>query len=1153
MSRLLSFVCVFFMVLSASGQECGYIYVSPNGGSGPGAGSRSNPASFAHAMTMAASGGHLRIAHGTYPLDNTVDIPSGITMEGGFIVGTWFKSNIDSTRFIRSSVNYDEPNKALIGFRAIGQSSFRVQDVVLRVGNAPASGVSVYGMYLSGCSDYVISRCLVFTGNGSNGIDGDEGELGQDGATGLGGQSGIDEGNCCRTGGNGAGGSFPGSNGGGRGGDGGEWGGFVVQEVCVPIVNLCQWIITPGSEFTNPGFNGLPGEGSGAGMGGQRGVGVCEITYATQTCPAQPINYGKPGTPGFEGIDGGPGPQGFASIVGGFYTPGIGGQGDPGQTHGSGGGGGGGGGGKGCEPAALQPYFPTSGPAPYAGDTAYHTAGSGGGGGGGGEGGQFGLGGFGGHGGGGSFCVFVHNNGENGIVQDCRLTPGLGGAGGQGGAGGAGGQGGSGGLGGFLGDNGPLNSCNVGKGGDGGQGGPGGNGGTGGKGSDGIRRGLYQVEGQPVLDPNIYNPWEPKITVEYFGCTNSDVAVSTDASGNLTWIFGFGATPQNSTQENDTVQYSGQLGSRNLTLIVDGVPYFYANYLLVGTDFDPPVINATRNTMCAGESTELSTTFDGLTYEWAIQGGSITSSTEQNPGVVSFAQPGEYVIQLTVTSCCGTSRATDTIYVLDEVEVDLGDDLRACFLAGAPILDAGGNSGATYAWTLNGNPYGGTARTQSTLITGTYGVTMSYGPGCSGSDDVFVEIYTITPVDLGPDQAICPNSPLPVLNAGVEDASYNWTINGNPIGTDFPELEVSLPGVYGVNVTESSGCSGSDQLNVLVSEPTVFLGADISVCANAAFPVLDAGNPGASFQWSLNGQEIGGATSQTFQPSQGGTFSVIMTNIYGCQATDDLVVSTFPTLNAGFNAPLNAELGQPVQFVDVTTPAPTGWAWNFGDGTPVVNLQNPNHSFQSVGERPVFLIASNNICSDTAYAIVDVLYNCATLGLTADFSLSPDPVTLSAAGTVTTNNQSSNATQYLWTFGDGTEENPNVNPIHAYTQVGTYEVTLTAINYNCTTSTSQSINVVEFGVGIDEVALDGRLLVYPNPNSGQFNVTLDLESATHVTVELTNALGQRVFAENLGTRRFWQRDFDLTSFVSGVYILRVTTGSGVMVRRVVLG
>lgn len=1150
---LLHFLLLFGSSHVLTAQECGYIYVTPDGATSGTAGTKADPASLEYAFTLVdATNANMRLAHGLYELTETLEMPSDLVMEGGFEAGTWIKTNADSTIFHRTADNYDVANRALVGIRAENQDNFRIQDVTLKVDDAPGSGVSIYGMHVVGCSDYVISRCIVITGDASDGDDGDPGEQGLPGADGLPGDTGQDEGPCCREGGLGGSGSFPGSNAGGKGGDGGEWGGFEVEEVCVPIVNLCEWVVTPDSEFTNPGYVGESGEGSGAGQGGQNGVGVCEITYQQTNCVATNLNHGSPGSDGLEGIDGGPGVQGFATYTGAFYTPGTGETGDPGQSNGAGGGGGGGGGAKGCEPAALDPQFPTNGPGPYDNDTAYNTAGSGGGGGGGGEGGQNGTGGLGGEGGGGVFCVFTFNNGANGVVQDCRFLPGQGGQGGAGGAGGPGGPGGEGGPGGVLGDNGPNGSCNVGQGGDGGRGGDGGLGGQGGKGSDGLSRGLFQLDGSPVLDPNIYNPWEPEIRVEYFGCTNSNVRVETDATGVINWIFGFGAEPGNSTEQVDTVQYSGQLGSRNLTLIVDGVPYFYANYLLIEKDFEPPVIDASRTTVCAGESVDLSTTFDGDTYDWTIPGGSITSSTDQNPGTVSFANPGEYVVELLTTSCCGTSKATDTIRVLEQVEVDLGEDLRACFLGELPVLDADGNDGASYSWELNGFPTGLPQQTLQTTITGTYSVEVSYGAGCAGEDSVNVEIYTISPVDLGEDQAICPGNPLPVLNAGIDSASYAWTVDGNPIGTNNIELEVNLPGMYEVTVVEQDGCTGTDDVEVLVSEPSVNLGVDLNVCENETFPVLNALNQGSTYEWFYNGTVLSGATDQTLQTTQGGDYSVTITNQYGCQATDELTVNTYPQLSASFSGPTTATLGAPVSFQDQTTPAATNWVWNFGDGSPVATQQNPTHSFQQVGDRPVFMVAQNTNCADTAYSVVKVNWDCPQLGLTADFSMSTDTVVLSGLGNVALTNNSDNATQYLWDFGDGTVPDPTVNPVHVYIEEGTYTITLTAINLNCTTTTSQTIIVVPFGVGIEEYLSDEQVRVYPNPNTGTFTVEVELDRPSELNVELNNLLGQHVFSTALQQQTHWRREFDLSGYVKGVYLLRLATDRGVLQRRIII-
>lgn len=1136
-------------------QECGIIYVAPNGATSGTTGTRDNPADFVYAFSLVdAANDHMRLAHGVYPISETLDIPSNLVIEGGFDESTWYKTNADSSIIHRDANNHDAVNNALIGLRMENQSGFRVQDVTIKVDDAPSNGVSTYGIYLAGCSDYTISRCILLPGDGSEGLAGAQGLQGVSGADGLNGETGEAEGPCCRAGGDGGLGWSGGTAAGGAGGDGGEWGGFEVQEECDPIFNFCTWFVTPDSEFTNPGNDGENGIGNGAGVGGPRGAGVCELTYALNVCAAAPLNHGEEGSDGLEGVDGAQGLQGIDGYAGGYYAPGVGFDGDPGLSDGAGGGGGGGGGAKGCEPAAIDVDV-TSGSSPYNGDTVYHTAGTGGGGGGGGEGGQRGNGGIGGSGGGGSFCIFVYNNGDNGVVQDCRYLPGDGGLGGDGGPGGLGGFGGVGGLGGVIGDNGPNGSCNNGQGGNGGRGGDGGMGGQGGKGSDGYSDGLVQIDGTPVLDPNIYNQFEPEISVEYFGCTNSNVRVETNATGVINWIFGFGSEPQNSSEQIDTVQYTGLLGSRNITLIVDGVPYFYANYLLIEEDFEPPVIDASRTTLCAGESIDLSTTFVGLTYDWTIPGGSITSSNEQNPGSVSFSTPGDYIVELITTSCCGTSKTTDTIHVLDQVEADLGDDLRACFLGDLPVLEGGGNEGASYTWYLDGFPTGLPQPTHETTVTGTYGVEVSYGSGCSGTDSVFVEIYTISPVDLGDDQAICDGSPLPILNASIDSADYAWTLDGNPIGTNNIELEVNLPGIYTVSVTEQDGCAGEDEIEVLVSEPSVFLGADITICTNQSFPILDAANQGSTYEWFLDGTIIPGETAQEFQTTQIGNYQVTITNIYGCQASDDLDVFEEPELNAAFSGPTTATLGATVQFQDQTTPVgtATNWTWNFGDGsTPIVQIQNPNHAFTAVGLRPVFMVAQNSVCSDTAYSEVDVNWDCTQLGLTADFSTNTDTVVLSGLGNVELTNLSQNATEYLWDFGDGTGSDPTVDPIHVYITPGTYTITLTAINYNCTTITTQSITVVEFGVGIDEILAESQLTVYPNPNSGLFTAELELESPSELNIELNNVLGQRVYQNKVANQSYWRKEFDLNSFVKGVYTLRIATEFGALQRRIII-
>ena len=107
----------------------------------------------------------------------------------------------------------------------------------------------------------------------------------------------------------------------------------------------------------------------------------------------------------------------------------------------------------------------------------------------------------------------------------------------------------------------------------------------------------------------------------YSGCSNSEVIFSTNATGNVSWVFGYGATPYSSNKVTDTVSYdSGFIGPRSATLVVDGVPYPLANYISVNEDFNPPEIISNKVFICAGDQIQLSASQSANTYQWDILG-----------------------------------------------------------------------------------------------------------------------------------------------------------------------------------------------------------------------------------------------------------------------------------------------------------------------------------------------------------------------------------------------------------------------------------------------------------------------------------------------------------------------------------------------------
>jgi gliding motility-associated-like protein len=137
-----------------------------------------------------------------------------------------------------------------------------------------------------------------------------------------------------------------------------------------------------------------------------------------------------------------------------------------------------------------------------------------------------------------------------------------------------------------------------------------------------------------------------------------------------------------------------------------------------------------------------------------------------------------------------------------------------------------------------------------------------------------------------------------------------------------------------------------------------------------------------------------------------------------------------PSGTAQFNSNSTIPDGTESQFV---------YSWNFGDGSPVATVQNPQHNFSSIGPYDVALtVTSNNGCAAT------LTQNLATI-FAEPLAAFPQPAAVClGAGTSFTdqsNAPGSTITGWLWDFGDGTTSTAQ-NPTHTYATAGAFIVTL---------------------------------------------------------------------------------------------------------------
>ncbi|HEV7229739.1 MAG TPA: gliding motility-associated C-terminal domain-containing protein [Bacteroidia bacterium] len=1050
-SCLFSLFLILSFITALNAQECGIVYVTPGGATSGVAGTRATPASLSYGLSLVTPGANqVWLATGTYPISTTLIIPGNVTLEGGFNAATWVKSNNSQSIISRDSSNMLTANNALIGLSGSGVANFRLQDITIQVANAPRNGVSVYGIYLSGCSAYHVTRCTINTGSGSLGIPGQPGLPGIPGDTGTRGVAGNPN-EIVMPGG--AGGAGAGGNNGGAGANTGKWD---------PSGN------SPGTAGL-PAACGGPGGATGSGPGCSLGCAFGDPSCGSET----PGSVGSPGTSGTPGVPGTTG--GAGAIAGGFFVPGTtGGNGATG-TDGCGGGGGGGGGGR-------------------QKNGADDVGGSGGGGGGGGA---AGTGGTGGGGGGSSFAVFLYNNGAAGIIQDCLLNPGAAGVGGSGGAGGNGGGGGAGGAGGLAGP------CSNSYGGAGGNGGSGGSGGIGGAGANGMSMALSENGGTPVSNMGIAgvpgNP--PVISVTNHGCTNSEVVFSSATAG--AWNFGAGATPATANGSGPFSVYYSTQGRKTITQgglnFTDYINLFQNGPVAAG-------ITPANPTVTLGCPSSFSTTMAGSYYQWVfgttanpdtVQGGSM-----QTAGNIYFTQAGTYYIHLYVsTPCCGR--------VVDSTKVTVNPSASNVTLSASPMVACQGTaitftaspaSYAGYQFYVNGvavqsgvsnvfsssglhagdsvkvvalagtcftNPSAEIKPTINPVPVVTLTSSAAGNTICAGQSVTFTaspagfsnyQFYnnaasaqngasnTFTTTALAPGNSItvvgtngCPSAPSnaivttvnpsPAVNAGTDfSACKNGsaiTLSPLPSGGSWTGTGVNASGVFtpsaasaGSNMlvysyTNGSGCSRTDTVIATVNpNPVASISGKDTICNGTATTLTASG--ASTYSWS-NGS-TGAVLSVS--PSSTASYTVTVTDTHGCTATANVSVQVNPSpiLNmTSSNASCGNSNGSATASVSNGL-SPWTYSWSNGTttqtanglaaGTYTVVVTNASHCTQAStivvnnNNMPSLTLAAqtNVACNGNATGSASVIVSGGVSPLTYSWNTTPPQTTGNASG-----------------------------------------------------------------------------------------------------------------------------------------------------------
>lgn len=142
----------------------------------------------------------------------------------------------------------------------------------------------------------------------------------------------------------------------------------------------------------------------------------------------------------------------------------------------------------------------------------------------------------------------------------------------------------------------------------------------------------------------------------------------------------------------------------------------------------------------------------------------------------------------------------------------------------------------------------------------------------------------------------------------------------------------------------------------------------------------------------------------------------------------------------------------------------------------------------------------------------------------------------SGINAVTFQNNSINATDYLWDFNDGsTSITPN--PTHIFSAPGLYDISL--ISNNCNHSDTVVNSVTVLNTGINENAITSDFAIFPNPATDIIKIQTLNENNLLTHIELKNTLGETVFSKKIEYAVNF--NIDTQGLPKGYYFLIITS------------
>ena len=332
-------------------------------------------------------------------------------------------------------------------------------------------------------------------------------------------------------------------------------------------------------------------------------------------------------------------------------------------------------------------------------------------------------------------------------------------------------------------------------------------------------------------------------------------------------------------------------------------------------------------------------------------------------------------------------------------------------------------------------------------------------------------------------------------------------------GSGFTLELVSSSGDLSDGSNWFDGClEGSPGQAYLPGTATASAAGQTSFCLGGSVILnADTGN-GYSYQWQNGSNLIPGGTNSSYDATISGNYSVVVTS-NGCAAVSDSIPVTVipqpadPVIDDMFNC------GPGTFTLTVTSPDSITWY-----DAPNGNILANGNTFTTpyLSGTTIYYLQASHFCQSNFVAVTVTVYQMPVVDFGNDTVVNTS-ITLDAG---------SGFDSYLWNNSDTTQTILVEN-------TGTYYVSVTDSN-GCTAS--DTINVL-VTVGINEIAGDEQIFIYPNPAHDV--VTVRFHSGKERLLQLIDGRGKITWEQRqINTN---ETHISLEGLVKGIYLLRITS------------